>query len=88
MSENGLKMQLKRCVAALSPMRRRAEIDAAARALIAEYGSSAYYVARDRSRELRHHGTKDAGWSAVARRIAKLTNHQIGITGSDKYPGP
>lgn len=88
MTVNGLVMQLKRYIVSMSPIRRRAEIDAKARALIDEHGDEAYYVARALSRDLGQRGRREPEWHAVSRRIAKLTGHVIGVTGADRYPGP
>lgn len=81
-------MKLERYISHLHPARRRAEIDVRARDLIARHGDEAYYVARDLSGRLGLRGQREPEWNAVARRIAKLTGHEIGVSGADRYPGP
>lgn len=62
------------------------EIEDLARALIAEHGDEAYYIARDRSR-VRNRSARRK-WSQVASRVADLTGKVIGLRASDRWLEP
>lgn len=72
------------------PWRLRQEARAKAADLIAAYGPHAYTIAREEARKgpRAARGRRDRFWTAVAIAIAQIEGREIGVMGSERWPGP